>query len=547
MPKGYLAFIFHAHLPYVRHPEHKRSLEEKWFFEAITECYIPLLRVFQQLESDGIDYAVTFSLSPTLLSMLEDPFLQGRYGDYLAMLQSLATREEERAAGDPDFAPLAQMYRQRLDHTAWLYNEKYGRRLVKAFQELQQTGRMELITSAATHGFLPLLGISKEALYAQLTAGMDYFESIFGYRPRGIWLPECGYDPFMEEILSELGLHYFVLATHGVLYASPRPKYGVYSPILTTGGLAAFGRDPETSTQVWSAKEGYPGDFNYREFYRDIGFDLDMESVGDFLHPKGLRSNTGFKYYRITGPGEHKEPYNPQWAAERAREHAENFMFNREKQVEYYGNLMDRPPLINAPYDAELFGHWWFEGPLWIDKLCRLLAEHPRRPVEMVTPGQYLEKGYPLQESTPNASSWGDKGYFEVWLNGENDWTYRHLHRAASRMVSLATDFPGAKGMLQEALTQAARELLLAQSSDWPFIMTAGTMDIYARQRIKSHLLRFFALEQQIRENRIDPGWLNALQSTDNLFPHLDYRLFQSHEVTTPVESQALQSAKTQM
>ncbi len=546
MAKGFLAFIFHAHLPYVRHPEHERSLEEKWFFEAITECYIPLLYVFQQLEKDGIDYAVTFSLSPTLLSMLEDPFLQERYANYLAMLQSLAAREEERTAGDANFAPLARMYRERMDYSAWLFNERYERKLVRAFKELQQSGRMEIITSAATHGFLPLLGLSREALYAQLVAGMDYYESIFGNRPRGIWLPECAYDPFMENILSELGLHYFVLATHGVLFASPRPKYGVYSPILTPGGLAAFGRDPETSTQVWSAKEGYPGDFDYREFYRDIGYDLDMETVGDYLHPKGFRSNTGFKYYRITGTGNHKEPYNLEWAANRAREHAANFIFNRETQVEYYGNLMDRPPLINAPYDTELFGHWWFEGPQWIDNVCRLLAENPQRHIEMITPGQYLQMGYPLQESTPNASSWGDKGYFEVWLNGDNDWTYRHLHRAASKMVSLATDFPRADGVMQAALAQAARELLLAQSSDWPFIMNAGTMDSYARERITSHLTRFFVLERQIRENRIDEGWLKDLESADNLFPNLDYRLFQSHQVTTPVENQALQAAEIQ-
>ena len=538
MTKGYLALILHAHLPYVRHPEYAHSLEEKWFFEAITECYIPLIRVFQELDSDGVPFSLTFSLSPTLLAMMEDTFLQDRYAGYLTKMQELAEREEERTAGDPVFAPLVRMYRENLNQVSYIYNEKYGRKLVNPFKELQQKGRLELITSSATHGFLPLLCTQKEAVYAQLAAGMDYFEQVFGFRPRGIWLPECGYDPRLEELMGELGLHYFIAATHGVLYASPRPKYGVYSPILTPGGTAAFGRDPETSHQVWSAKEGYPGDYDYREFYRDIGFDLDLDYVGRYLHPPGLRSNTGFKYYRITGPDNYKEPYNPRRASAKAQEHAANFIFNREKQVEYYGGLMDRPPIVVAPYDTELFGHWWYEGPQWLKNICSQLANNQQ--IEMITPGQYLEKNYPLQLSTPNASSWGDKGYYEVWLNGENDWIYRHLHQGARRMIALASDYPEAEGILRDALTQAAREILLAQSSDWPFIMTAGTMDMYARARQTSHITRFLKLERQIRKNNIDTTWLKKLENVDNLFPQLDYHLFQHMSGTVPIERDKL-------
>ncbi len=540
-PGGYLAFIFHAHLPYVRHPEYQQSLEEKWFFEALTECYIPLLRVFQGLAADHIDYAVTFSLSPTLLSMLEDPFLQERYATYLAGLQELARKEEARTAGDPLFSPLAAMYRERLDYAAYLFHEKYAKRLVNAFRELQDQGKVEIITSAATHGYLPLLAVQREAVYAQLVTGIDCYRQIFGTPPRGIWLPECAYDPVLEDILGELGLQYFVTATHGVLYASPRPKYGVYSPILTPGGLAAFGRDPETSHQVWSAKEGYPGDYFYREFYRDIGYDLEMEYIGEHLHPAYLRGNTGFKYYRITGPGEHKEVYNQRLALQKAWDHAANFKFNREKQLEYYGGVMDRPPLVVAPYDAELFGHWWFEGPQWLDYLCRML--HGQQFLQLITPGQYLDQGYTLQLSTPNISSWGDKGYHEVWLNARNDWLYRHLHHAAERMIEMATGHPRAEGAVKEALTQAARELLLAQSSDWPFIMTAGTMDRYAETRVSKHLLRFLALDRQIREEKIDLPWLRSIAAADNLFPELDYRVFQSLESTVPVEKGELEKA----
>jgi 1,4-alpha-glucan branching enzyme len=300
--------------------------------------------------------------------------------------------------------------------------------------------------------------------------------------------------------------------------------------------VAVFGRDSETSKQVWSAQEGYPGDYAYREFYRDIAYDLPLETVGPHLHPPGMRTDSGIKYYRITCEGlDYKEPYRPDRAMEKAAQHAGNFMYNREQQVQYLASVMGRPPIIVSPYDAELFGHWWFEGPQWLDYLCRKMA-YDQSTVKLITPGEYLDLGYPLQLAAPNPSSWGDKGHNEVWLNGTNDWTYRHLHRAAEEMIGLATEHPDAEGTLKRALNQAARELLLAQSSDWPFIMNSGTMVEYALQRLNGHLVNFRGLVRQIRENSIDEAKLEQLEGYDNLFPHLDYRLYQSLETTVPQE-----------
>ena len=310
MAQGFLALILHAHLPYVRHPEYDHSLEEKWFFEAITECYIPLLMVFEKLRDEGVDFRLTFSLSPTLLAMMEDPLLQERYRKYLQGLQNLARLEEERTAGDPSFAPLARLYREHFDAAA-AYLERYGGRLVPAFRRLAEENYLELITTASTHAYLPLLLLQPESIYAQLANAVQYHASLFGEPPRGLWLPECAYEHGLDEIISELGLQYIITATHGVLYATPRPKYGVYSPILTRSGVAVFGRDPETSKQVWSAQEGYPGDYDYREFYRDIAYDLPLEYIGPYLHPPGLRSDTGIKYYRITCEGLGRNPTSP--------------------------------------------------------------------------------------------------------------------------------------------------------------------------------------------------------------------------------------------
>jgi 1,4-alpha-glucan branching enzyme len=233
----------------------------------------------------------------------------------------------------------------------------------------------------------------------------------------------------------------------------------------------------------------------------------------------------GIKYYRITGKTDQKEPYVREWALERAAEHAGNFMFNREKQVEWLAGAMDRPPLIVAPYDAELFGHWWFEGPDWLDFLMRKLC-YDQQTVKMITPPEYLDRHPNTQLCQPGLSSWGYKGYCEVWLEQSNDWIYRHLHECAERMVELAQAFPGPHALRQRALNQAARELLLAQSSDWAFIMKTGTMVEYAVKRTVEHVSDFLRLYDEIKTDAVDEGHLADLERRNNIFPNIDYRVY---------------------
>jgi 1,4-alpha-glucan branching enzyme len=296
---------------------------------------------------------------------------------------------------------------------------------------------------------------------------MSHYESVFGRKPRGIWLPECGYHPGHDEILKECGIRYFFSDSHGVLHGTPRPKYGVFAPVYCRGtGVACFARDLESSKQVWSSIEGYPGDYNYREFYRDIGFDLEFEYIKPYIHPDGVRINTGIKYYRITGTGNNKEPYAPQWAKEKASQHAGNFMFNRQKQIEYLNDFMHKIPILVSPYDAELFGHWWYEGPKWLDFLIRKIS-CDQDEIRMITPSEYLAENPRNQVITPSLSSWGWKGYSEMWLQGANDWIYRHLHVCEERMSELAKRFRSADGPLRRALNQAAREHMYAWFLRW--------------------------------------------------------------------------------
>ncbi len=523
MEKGYLALVLHAHLPYVRHPEYDDFLEEDWFYEAVIETYIPLLEAFERLVADEVDFKLTMSLSPSLISMFADQLLGSRLERYMDKLIDLASREVVRTKWQPEFQSLALMYSHRLNSAKRTLVEKYNGNLLNGFRRFMELGKLELITCGATHGFLPLLDVDRSAIRGQIFTAVANHEKHLGCKPKGIWLPECGYSPGIDEILAEAGIKFFFVDSHGILHASPRPKYGVFAPILCRTGVAAFGRDIESSKQVWSAVEGYPGDYYYREFYRDVGFDLDYDYLKPYLHSDGIRTNLGIKYYRITGPTPHKEPYDRKVAMDKAAAHAGHFMWCREKQAEYLYDFLGRKSIVVAPYDAELFGHWWFEGPDWLEFLLRKI-HHDQHTIRTIIPSEYLEENPVVQASTPSFSSWGYKGYSEVWLNGSNDWIYRHLHKGAERMAELASAYPEAAGILKRALNQAARELLLAQSSDWAFIMKTGTMVSYAQKRTKDHILRFTILYESIKKNSIDETWLQDIEYKDNIFPDIDYR-----------------------
>jgi 1,4-alpha-glucan branching enzyme len=275
---------------------------------------------------------------------------------------------------------------------------------------------------------------------------------------------------------------------------------------------------------VWSSVEGYPGDFDYREFYRDIGFDLSDADVRPFLPPSGERAYTGIKYYRVTGTSDYKEPYNPAWARAKAELHAAHFVESRARQIARMGGTSNRPPLFTVPFDAELFGHWWYEGPIWLDFLCRQVASQDA--FALTTLDEYLDAYATHQVAEPNSSSWGFKGYHEVWLSSANDWIYGHLHHAADRMIALTHRHPDAQGVTKRALDQAARELLLAQASDWAFIIARGTVVDYAVRRTTEHLTRFRRLADGVEQSNLDPTWLAAIESTDNIFPTIDYRRY---------------------
>jgi 1,4-alpha-glucan branching enzyme len=526
MPTGYFALVLHAHLPFLRHPEDPTVMEERWLYEAVSDTYLPLLRMFEGLQHDRVPFRCTLSLSAPLLCMLRDDLLKERIAKHLDSLIALGESEIERTRKEPWYQKLARYYRDRFVEMRKTWRAHDGD-LVRAFRKLQDSDSgLEVITSNATHAFLPLMDRNWPAMRAQVQVAAELYEKCFGRRTPGMWLGECGFVPGVDELLREAAVRYFFVDSHALENGDPPAVHGVHAPVYCRSGVAAFARDAESSRQVWSAKEGYPGDPHYRDFYRDVGFDLPLDYLRPWIHPEGHRLYTGFKYHAITHSQLHdKWVYEPELARGKAGLHATHFRESRRAQCEALRGRMDRPPLVVAPFDAELFGHWWFEGVQWLDDLFRQL-HFDQNAVEPVTPSLYLDRHPTNQVATPSASSWGQKGFNEYWLDESNAWVYRHLHEAAQRMVALARRFASPTELERRALNQAVRELLLAQSSDWAFILRTGTTVSYATRRTNEAIVRFTKLHDALLAGKVDEPWLAALERKDNLFPDVDFRVY---------------------
>lgn len=524
MATGSLALVLHAHLPFVRHPEHEDFLEEDWLFEAITETYLPLIRMMRRLADDGVAFKLTMSLTPTLGAMLRDELLQERYLRHLERLIALAHQEIERNRHHPQLFELAQFYAGFFRDARDFFHELNGD-LVSAFRQLQDAGFLEIIASAATHALLPLLQDFPEALRAQIFIGCDNYRELFGCEPAGFWLPECGYSADLDVVLQEANIRWFVLDTHGLMFGRPRPRYGLFAPCYTPAGPAVFARDAESSREVWSAESGYPGDPEYRDFYRDAGFDRPVEELRAFVRPAGRQKFTGLKYHRITGRTNEKEFYNRSRAEAAADEHANDFLEKCRARFAQL-NQMNFEAIVVSPFDAELFGHWWFEGPRFLESFLRRAA-NDQHDCRLTTPGEYLAAHPTQQIVRPNPSSWGEDGFNAVWLDESNAWIYPHLHAAARRMTEIARANRETNDPLAErALKQATRELLLAQASDWAFLIKNRTAAEYAARRTKDHLLRFNRLYDQLRVQEIDAEFLLECETRNNIFPNLNWRYY---------------------
>jgi len=519
----YLALVLHAHLPsFARHPENERHLEELWLCEALVECYLPLLDVFDRLAADGVPFGLTMSVTPCLAAMLKDDLLRSRFDDHIKRIEMLADSEMHRLCGDARFAPMAAFYRDHFQRMRGVW-DRHGGDVVTGLVGHWDAGRLELLTCSATHCYLPGLLPTPAGIAAQIALGARGFAQVVGRAPMGAWLAECAYDEGLDRELARSGIRFSILDTHGLLHARPRPPFGAHAPICSPHGVAFFARDAESSRQVRSRDEGYRGDAYSRDLYRDIGFDLPVSDLNGEAGADGSRLMTGLKYFRITGQSGEKHPDQPGIARQRASEHAETFVFNRAKQLRRLAQTMAEPPIVVAPYDAELYGHGWFEGPVFLESVFRRLRD-VGGDIEAITLREYLERHPVCAASSPSASSCGAGGYGEVGVGAESAWIWRHVHHATRYVKALVDTHRAASGRRGQALDQLVRELLRLQSNGWPFIHKTGTATCDAAARIGIHVRRVRHLGQLVEAAAIgdaEATWLDELCARDNFLAGL--------------------------
>ncbi|MDA8169028.1 MAG: DUF1957 domain-containing protein [Nitrospiraceae bacterium] len=502
-----ILLVLHAHLPFVRHVE-ENVYEENWLHEAVLECYLPLVLMLEGLAERGKKFRLTLSLSPTLMEMLADPLLKARTLRHMHTLAELLEKEVRRTAKDAALNPLAKFYLGRTRRMMSVYENARGGLLprIAALRE-----HVEVITTAATHAYLPNLAPVPEAVNAQIRAGIGNYKKHFpGRDPKGFWLPECGYCEGLDAVLKSNGVEYFFLNTSGV------PRENIYRPLRCASGAVAFARDPLSAREVWCGQTGYPADPLYRDFYRDVGYELPME----YLHPHvtGFRVPTGIKYCRITGQNiGDKKIYIRQEALRRAREHALDFL---KRKTEFFSP--EKNPVLCAPFDAELFGHWWFEGIDWLG----FLFEGAAGGVEFAFPSECLDGCGENSLFVPGLSSWGAGGYSDTWLNEKNGWAAAEACRAAFRMRDFFMAMGGGPADMERLRKQALRELLLVQASDWPFLIQNGSAGHYPAKRLRKHLERFYRLFEMAGTGRIDGAEMDAIEREDAIFPEMDCGVF---------------------
>lgn len=545
-PIGHVVFVLHTHLPWVL--GHGRWPHgEYWLYEAAAECYLPILRLLLRLEAEGRAGRLTMGITPILAEMLASPRFRDGFVAYLDERCGLADRDSAdfRAAGDDHGARMASTWSEFYETAKRDFLQTFAGDLVGAFRSLQDRDRLEILTSAATHGYLPLLG-RDECVDAQIRAGVEASRRHFGRQPHGLWLPECAYRPASdwsrptgaartwsrpgtEAPLARHGIRYFFVDTHLVAGGVPigsydiletprldavRPPSGL-SPndlhVVAAGRrrIGVFARDPRSSVQVWSADYGYPGDGAYLEFHRKKG-------------------EGGLRYWRITDrrlPLDAKLPYDRRAAEQRVRAHAAHFAGLVRDTLREHVERTGRAGVVVAPFDTELFGHWWFEGPEWLEAVLRHLDVDS----QAVTASEALKTHPPRRAVQMPEGSWGQGGHHWVWLNDDTKWVWDRVYAAEDTFLDAVRTFgDDRRPIVRRILSQMARELLLLEASDWPFLITTWSARDYAESRVNAHADAFEGLRSLL--DRVEGGapadddlrWLAELESRDSPFSDID-------------------------
>jgi len=522
-----LSLVLHSHIPFIPRLESSSVTGnpglpgEEVLFESLSETWLPLLELFDRLDRDMVPFRLGLSLSPICCHILSDMTFINHYLEYLDRQIEFGRLEIRRARKKDAKKRLAAFYRNRFkEHQAFLL-DRWEKNILKALAYYQRRGRLELLTTGATHAFLPFYTAYPEAIQAQFEVAISSFRHRFGESPQGFWLPELGWAPELDPWLRSYNLSYTILESHGLVLGKPFAKKGTFYPARTPLGICLLGRDFYACQNIQVLRRTPV----FRDNQRDVGYELPMKRLQAFLNSQVTRRSTGYRYY-AGGIEDRDKFYDLETAQAAAREGAEAFLNIQSIRLREAARYMEEVPLCLLAFPADTFGRAWFEGPAFLEALFRGIAK--REDLQVLSPAEYLCKQDVLQFQTlvPEFSSWGVNGYGEPWLDASNDWMYRHGTQALERMREIAERFPNATGLRERMLNQAAREILLAISSDWSQMLAAGESSEYARGCIEESLRNFTTLYEALGSSYVSTDWFTKLEKQHHIFPRINYRVF---------------------
>jgi 1,4-alpha-glucan branching enzyme len=505
-------FVLHTHLPYVKKPGAFFSHEENWFFEVLIDSYIPLFALLEDIEEEGVDYAITVSFTPSVLEMMGDLELSLRFFKYLEILVDVA--ERKLRTDNIEEASCTRYYKKRFEECRRRFFEAWNGNIIAVLKKLHKARRVEIITSCASHAYLPLWESNPISIKWQVRTGVAYYKNIFKTQPRGFWLPECGYYSGLENNLLDESLNFFFLEHHGIMKGTPIPEKGVNLPVVCPNGVIAFGRDWLPHNKVWDDFCGYPADSTYLDFYSDIGLMLDGYTL-EYLTGSSDKRTIGIRCRARNGAA-----YCTKAAEKKCNDHVNDFIDVCEKRFIELIENGNSEPVIVALFDTEHFGHYWHEGVYWLSSFIREVSSSERL-FRLSTPSIYLAGSPTLQFCSPSYSSWGYKGYNETWLVGENHWIYPlvlKLGEAVENAIRVeSNDF-----RVKLAQQQLLRELMMAQTSDWAYMIQKNSFPEYAKRRLEKHCENIIALLDSLKRDRLSIEQINDIKKGTGFLRHFD-------------------------
>ncbi|MDR2071977.1 MAG: DUF1957 domain-containing protein [Spirochaetaceae bacterium] len=527
MNKPCLCIIINGHEPFVSFSGAAvLSPEEQNFFEAVSETYIPLLELFGRLENSGVPFRLGMVLSPSLCAMFQDKRLMEKYLAWLDKRIDFGRHELDRSGSDAELSSLSRFYFNQDIERRISLTERYGMDLLGAFAGFQKKGRVEFLGTAATAAFLPFYASMSEAVHAQIETALIHHRRYLGRAPSGFWLPDLGWTAALGQDLMEYHFSYTVVDSHALILGRPPARAGIFNPVKTPSGLTVFARDITALTDLKELIKVRPG--IYQMHFLDAGYELSLEALKPLLGPGDCRCSTGYRYWQEDG--KKKTLYKPQEARELACEQARDFLALRLSRLEEARRHLENEAVSVWVIDAAGLGHGWYEGPFFLEALIHEIAL--RGTVDILSPQDYLDQGsdLPFQISEPEYSSSLRDGYGGMLLDASNDWIYRHIFRSIQRMIEMTERFPADTGLKERALNQAAREILLAQSTDWSKPLNPQgdekTTREYAEKELEGALRNFTTIYEALGSNHISTEWLAALEKRHALFPYINYRVF---------------------